>query len=189
MIPIALTDAPESSANRLLRVFRTVLVQAYYDNYLRIRFRADMVRDERVFFGKVPSQIAAWHEQGGVLISWRRVDAREGPHDAILFAECPKSLDGLYRSCQFTRAVAVVYTPPTWRPHEETIARRHGQTHPAKAARQLKRLGMLRDVLAEKPTFSRAYLVRLRRAQEAAPPPSSSPGSPADAAHAAGTTG
>lgn len=180
MIPILTTTRPEHASNLLAERFRTVLVQAHYDNYTRIRFRADLVRDPRVFFGKVRSQIVKWHEQGGVLISWRRCDEREGEHDAILFAECPKSLDMLYRSCANTRSVAVVYTPPTWRPHEETIALRHAEK-PEKALRQLKRVRMLRDVLADKPTLSRARLSRLLPALPGTTQSSSSPGSPAGA--------
>lgn len=170
MIPIVRTHRPESAVNLLLRRFQSVLVQAHYDNYTRIRFRADLVKDPRVFFGKVPTQIRKWHADGGCLISWRRVDGKEGESDAILFAEAPKSMEGIYAGIGLVRHLAVVYVPPTWRPHELTIRQRHADAHEAKCARQLKRLRIMRDVLDRSPLLTLDFLDRLLARQEASQP-------------------
>lgn len=188
MIPIARTSKPESAATLLAQTFRHVLVQMHHDNHTRIRFRADLVRDERVFFGKVASQIVRWREQGGVLISWRRVDGKEGAHDALLFAESPKSLEDIYKRSLLTRSLVVVYTPPTWRPHEETIAARTQEQHPSRGVRRLKNFRILTDTLADKPILSRPYLSRLLRAPQASSRPLFAPGSREAGARSADTT-
>lgn len=113
----------EQATNILLLNFRHVLVRAAYDNDVRIRFRADKVRDDRVFFNKVPSQHARWREKGGALVTWRNSNL-EGPCDALLFAECPKWLEGMFTACRNVSTVAVIYQPPTWRLHEECIRQR-----------------------------------------------------------------
>ena len=48
----------ESAANIMVHRMRRVLIRAYYDTqaHMRIRFRADLLRDQLVFFDKVPSQ-------------------------------------------------------------------------------------------------------------------------------------
>lgn len=159
MIPVYRCRRPETAANQLLRYFQRVLVQAHYDNDIRVRFRADFVKDDRVYFAKVESQIKRWQERGGCLISWRRVDGHEGEHEAIVFSECPKSLEAVYSATRFTAKVAVIYQPPTWRPHEETIARRHVE-HPSKQRRALRRLAMLRDFMTAYPFLSLQRLDR-----------------------------
>lgn len=176
MIPLSRTTRPEAAANLLLGTFRNVLVQAHYDNSVRIRFRADLVTNGNVFFGKVPSQVRQWRSQGGLLISWRRVDAKEGPHDALLFMECPKSIEGIYRSASLTRHLAVIYSPPSWRLHEDTILNRHKHAHRSKFARQMKRLEIVRDYLETLPELTRPYLARRQRALLAASQPSRAPG-------------
>lgn len=186
MIPFSTTTRAETAANRLLDHFRHVLVQAYYDNNdaQRIRFRADLVTHPRVYFGKVPSQIRQWRKTGGLLISWRRVDAKEGPHDALLFMECPKSIEGMYKGAHLTRHLAVIYVPPTWRVHEDTIIGRHKNAHPSKFQRQMKRLEIVRDYVKSLPVLTQIYLARQQRARAAQAQSSSSfsPSPPADAA-------
>lgn len=190
MIEIARAARPEAAANLLLRQFRHVLVQAHYDNTVRIRFRADMVTDRRVYFGKVASQIKRWQEKGGCLISWRRVDNMEGEHDAILFAECPKSLDAIHMATRRTRHLAVVWLPPTWRLHEETIAKRHKDKHPGKYVRQVRKLDLLRGILERAPLLSRDFLDRrFAPPALAASRPSGAPASREAAAPAPDTPG
>ena len=183
MIPFATTVRAETAANRLLAHFNHVLVQAHYDNddAQRIRFRADLVTHPRIYFGKVPSQIVQWRKRGGLLISWRRVDAKEGPHDALLFMECPKSIEGIYKAAHLTRHLGVIYLPPTWRVHEETIIRRHKNAHPSKFRRQMKRLEIVRDYVNSLPILTQIYIVRRLRALEAKSQSSFSPAPPADA--------
>lgn len=176
----------EWSANLLLEHFRLVLIRAAYDNYVRIRFRADDVEDPRLYFGKVPSQFAKWRANGGALITWRNSN-REGAHDAIIFVECPKSLKEMERASVNTRSVGVVYAPPTWRLHEQQIIKRHPHGS-RKRARQLEKLALMRYFVEHLPELTRDRLRRLcaRRGWSLS---SSSPGSPAVAARSAGTPG
>lgn len=163
----------EREANRLVAQFRHVLVRAVYDNYVRIRFRADAMRDPRLFFNKVPSQHKRWLERGGALITWRNTN-KEGPHDAIILVECPRSVEALFKACAATRTVGVIYEPPSWRHHEATIMKRHGK-RPAKLRRHLRRLEVMRSFVSQLPVFTPGRLQTLLRARAAASRSSSSP--------------
>lgn len=171
----------ESAANLLVKHYRHVLVRAAYDNYVRIRFRADDLRDPRCYFNKVPSQHKRWRETGGALITWRNSNL-EGPHDAILFVECPKSMEALHAAVQTTRSVGVIYEPPSWRQHEQQLAKRHADK-PAKFKRQMKRLQIVREFVEMLPVFSPP---RLRSVLAAA---SRSSGAPASREAAVPPTG
>jgi hypothetical protein len=177
----------ESAANLLLRNFRHVLIRAAYDNYTRIRFRADDVEDPRVYFGKanVPSQIKKWRETGGALITWRNTNL-EGPHDAILFVECPKTMSAIRGATRNTAHVGVIYIPPSWRLHDETLAYRH-RDRPVKLARAQRRMEEVK-ALELLPELTPASLRRTLRAQGVASQSSSSPESPEAAGRSAGTT-
>ena len=147
----------ESATNLLVKHCRHVLVRAAYDNYVRIRFRADDLRDPRCYFNKVPSQHRFWRKNGGVLITWRNTNL-EGPHDAIVFAECPKSIDALHAAIQSTSTIGVIYEPPSWRQHEQQIVKRHF-TKPGKFKRQMRRLQIVREFVEMLPEFSRHRLL------------------------------
>ena len=177
----------ESAANRLVKHFRQVLIRASYENQVRIRFRADDLRDPRCFFNKVPSQRRKWEELGGALITWRDNNL-EGPHDAILFVECPKSMEHLYRAQLATRMVGVVYEPPTWKPFVDLLHWRHSD-HPAKLRRQLERLEIIRAFVAMLPPFTPLRLKTLLRARAASSRSSSSPELRGAAAPSPGTSG
>ena len=189
MIPLYRTSRMESAANILIHRVRRVLVRAAYDNHVRIRFRADSLRDPRVFFGKVPSQRKKWQEKGGALISWRN-DNREGEHEAIVLVECPKTIEVLYRAIKPTLMVGVVYVPPSWNPHEEQIEWRYRKRPVWKKERALERLAIVREFVEQLPPFTRERLAHLLRARLAQPQSSSlsSPGSPASAAHSPNKT-
>lgn len=167
MIPLYRTRRMESSANLLVKHCQRVLVRAAYDNYVRIRFRADMLKDPRCYFNKVASQRKRWDEGGGALITWRN-DNREGAHEAILFAECPKSIDALYRAAQSTAILGVVYEPPTWRQHEQQIVKRH-TGKPGKLKRQMERLRIVRVFVETLPELTRPRLLALLRARQESP--------------------
>ncbi len=153
----------EPAANLLVKHFRQVLIRASYENHTRIRFRADDLRDPRCFFNKTASQRKKWEERGGALITWRD-DNREGPHDAILYVECPKSMEHLYRAQLATRTIGVVYEPPTWAPFDALLHWRHHE-HPAKLRRQLERLEIMKGFVAQLPQFTPARLKTLLRAR------------------------
>lgn len=184
MIQLFRTRRMESAANLLVKHYRQVLVFAAYDNYVRIRFRADKLRDPRCYFNRVPSQRKAWAEQGGALITWRN-DGKEGPHDAILFIECPKSMERLVASIAPTRSIGVIYEPPSWRQHEQQIAKRF-QDKPNKFKKHMKRLRIVQEFVGRLPEFSRS---RLQRALAGSAQSLSSPESPEAAALPADTAG
>ncbi len=177
----------EWAANVLLERFRQVLIYAAYDNYVRIRFRADDVDEaHKLYFGRVPSQFSKWRATGGALITWRN-DCKEGPHDATVFAECPKSLKALEKASRNTQLLGVIYEPPSWRQHEQQIIRRHPEGS-RKRSRQLEKLALMRYFVEHLPELTRARLTRLcaRRGWSRS---SSSRESPAAAAPSAGTLG
>lgn len=161
MIPLFRTRRMESAANLLVKNFRHVLVRAAYDNYVRIRFRADAMIDPRCYFNKVPSQFKKWRETGGVLVSWKNI-ANEGPHDALVIAECPASMEIFLKLIQDTGTLAVIYEPPTWRQHEQKVERRFSD-RPNKLRKHRMRLRVMRAFLEHLPEFSRH---RLRSVQE-----------------------
>ncbi len=176
----------ESAANLLVKHFRQVLVRACYDSHIRIRFRADKLIDPRVYFNKVPTQLRKWEKNGGVLITWKNKN-QEGPHDAIVFVECPRRLETIVDACKNTRSVGVIYDPPTWRMFEETIQKRHA-ARPVKIARHMRRLAATLAFVERLPFFTQRALTNLLRSSPAAAPlSSSSPARPEGAARPSGT--
>ena len=174
----------EWAANVLCDHFQHVVVWTNYVSGRQPRFRADNVKAS-VYFCKTVSQRDAWRKNGGAFISWdHRVEV--GPHDAALFACCPLSLDRLDKTSQQTLVLAVVYIPPTWRLHEDVLARRYEERPYMRRAGQ-DRLLRLRAVVETAPHFSRQALARLR-ARPVTSQSSFSPGSPAGAAHFADRT-
>lgn len=178
MIELFRTTRMEWAANLLVEFYRQVLIRAAYDNYTRIRFRADDFKGPHFYFGRVPSQFAKWRDTGGALLTWRN-DNKEGPHDAILFVECPKSLKAMERASVNTRSVGVVYVPPTWRLHEEQIKFRHTGR---RRDRQLEKLTLMRYFVEHLPELTRRRLRVLAERSRS----SSFPESPAGAAPSAG---
>lgn len=158
----------EWAADQLAKRFRHVIVRAIYTNYtsgqdLRIRFRADDLKCENIFFDRTSSQRKRWQERGGILICWQNDSNRplEGEHDAVLFAECPPRIDAIYRFTNgATRACAVVYEPVSWVPHDTIVRSRHHE-HPYKLARSLERLGIVRAFVERSPTLTPMNLDRL----------------------------
>lgn len=186
MIELYRTTRMEWAADVLLERFRLVLIRAAYDNYVRVRFRADDVKNGMVYFGRVPSQFSRWREKGGALITWLN-NNKEGPHDSILLVECPKTLRMIKNATANTRCVGVVYVPPSWRQHEQQIMKRQ-QHRPARLKRQLEKLGDVRYMVERLPELTRARLGRLC-ARQGWSRSSSSPGSPAAAERSADRIG
>lgn len=164
----------EWAADKLAERFRHVIVRAIYTNYtsgqdLRIRFRADDLKCDRIFFDRTSSQRHRWRERGGILICWQNDRNRplEGEHDAVLFAECPPRIDAVFRFTNgATRACAVVYEPVSWLPHETIIRSRHAE-HPYKMARSIERLAIVRSFVEQSPILTTMALDRLRARLEA----------------------
>lgn len=184
MIKLYRTYNMEAAVNLLLKEFRTVLVRATYRNYIpsmdrRVRFRADDVKDERVFFGKVESQVELWQQRGGVLVWWKHHDMPR-PYDIALFAECPYGLEAITRNSTQAKYAAVVYLPVSWRHFEEIYAIRYAPL-PNKLKRMTEKLEICRGVLEASPIITRDSARRLR-ARAASPQSSSVRGLPESSA-------
>lgn len=186
MIPLYRVSNMERAVNMLSKHFRQVLVDCCYWCEYPIRFRADKIM-ARVYFSKVPSQITLWQNCGGVLVRWSR-KVIPGPYDAILYAECPRSIDKLDRHAQDARFMCAVYTPPTWRPHFE-IARKRGAKKPDWKARvMMDGLERVKTLLEFSPPLTPTSLESLLLARQVQiTQPLSAPVSREVAAHAADT--
>ncbi len=117
------TSSMEDAANLLAEHFSHVLVHAAYRMKPPIRFRADLCIDHRIFFLRFKGaerQQEAWVKNGGIAVDW---SSKLNPflHDAIVFTECPVTINALKWWSSHTNTVSVVYQPPTWRLHEEYL--------------------------------------------------------------------
>lgn len=179
MIPVYRTNHPENAVNLLLANRLRVLVNCVYDNFypgcnMRLRFRADLVRDERVYFAKVYSQQKRWKERGGALITWSWAYALAHYADAVVYQELPKSMELLWKSAE-ARMLAVVYQPPSWRAYEEVIrVRKEGK--PFKLSIALTKWATVRDYAEQQPMLNastlRTLLSRRARSQRLSAPAS-----------------
>lgn len=172
MIRLFRTYGMEAAANLLLKESLTVAVRATYRNYIpsmdrRVRFRADDIKDPRVFFGKVPSQVDLWQQRGGLLVWWNE-RVLETPHDVMLFAECPYGLEVITRQTVHTRHAAIVYLPPTMAAFEAVYSIRYAPL-PNKLKRMREKLAIVHGVLEQCPAITPFLARRLR-----APAPSQS---------------
>ena len=187
MIPLYRTTKPERAANLLAQNYRRVLVNAFYYCIPTLRFRADLI-DGRVYFDKVPSQIVAWQNTGGVLMHFKK-DVEVGACEAILFAECPRTVEFLDLLSQDVLEIAVVREPPTWQVHLDSVKRNHAdkpERLQRKAMDNLQRVRQLVDSSARLTPASLAHLLHSQR--KATPQPSFAPASPASEARSSGTT-
>jgi len=192
LIPIFRTRHMESAVNLLLKNFRTVLVYCAYANVhhgrdLRVRFRADKIKDQRVFFDRTKSQVKRWRERGGALIVWSNRN-RMRDYDAMVFAEAPRRIEALYEAQKCARHCAVIYEPPSWNPHIEITKLRHAE-HPAKLRRAVRDLAIMESYVSSLPLLSRRSLLSRLPAQEESSRSSFAPGSPEGAERSAGRTG
>lgn len=122
ILPVFRTSDVERSANLLSKNLRHVLVDCYSYAQPDIHFRADKIVPAMVYFGKVESQITRWQNNGGVLVRW--IQRIVGPHEAIIYNSCPRSIELLDRYARETRILIVVRQPPTWAPLFDTIRER-----------------------------------------------------------------
>lgn len=171
----------EAAANLLIANYRSVLIRCCYANVGKaIRFRADSVHDYRCYFAKVRSQHVKWRETGGALITFLNGN-KEGPHDAILIAECQHALEPLVNAISNTSKVGVIYEPPTWKQHEDELVRRYAN-NPRKLAVRVAQLEAVKLFLPSLPEFTQAAIRDLSRAQAEASQSSSALVLPASAA-------
>lgn len=186
MTPLYRTSNMERAVNMLAQHFRQVLVDSVYWCNTHIRFRADAVTVP-VYFARVESQVVLWQNRGGVLVRWDR-RLKTGAYDAMLFTECPRAIEFLDRESEEARSVVVVYEPPTWRPHEETLKERFADKTERNRRRATDALARVRQLIESSDRFTPAALARLLRAHQGTIiPPSSFPVSPSTGARVSGT--
>lgn len=186
MIPLYRTTQPERAVNALVKRLERVLVQQHpeFNDRLRIRFRADLVKGADVYFDWVPSQLLRWQQRGGVLITGSH-NKEFGPHEAIVWSECPTRTPLLLRGIKYTTTVGVIRQRPDvlWKGYEEAIRTRRTHYSITKQLQRIVRLYEMRAFVDQLPSFSPQGLARLLRARQAESPPSAALESHAGAAH------
>ncbi len=170
VIPLFRTTEPELACNALVKRCARVIVQQHTDfnDNMRIRFRADMVKGANVYFDRVPSQLKSWQERGGVLLTNTRNDPKYrvfGPHDALVLAECVTRMSLLERAFTGTQTVGVIRERVNWESYETAIRTKRAYP-PQKIERRVKMLYETRDFVNALPEFSPRALARILRAQE-----------------------
>lgn len=164
----------EQAVDFLCQRFHNVVALNVRYNVQQIRFRADLLKEQRVWWNKTDRQRALWRERGGVLLSWK-TSFPEGDNDALFCIECPRKITVLDYFLLHTKSVCCIYNPPTWRLHEETARLRH----PGNDQQwQMDNLHRMRDLLEKSPTLTLRALDRLL-ARQAESQSLSAPGSPA----------
>lgn len=126
------TQHMEESLQALALIFPHIVFRRVYQNKNAIPLRMRQVKGVAWYFYS-PAHVKAselqknsWQEKGGILVNTHQtasVHRSFGCHQAMLFAECPTSLYRINAETRDTERCAVIYKPPTWREHEETINR------------------------------------------------------------------
>lgn len=123
------TDNMEAAFRYMVEANRNVLVYSRYMAIRPIRIRLNLVRDIPIELC-IPWQpfskytIARWQENGGAMVyrTNPRTFRNEMPAcDAMLIIECPFQIDDFERITKDVKQEVVVYRPPTWELHAETI--------------------------------------------------------------------
>lgn len=160
MIPVYRTSNMEQAGNLLAKHFRQVLVDAAYYCRPAIRIQADKLTASRVYFDRTDSQVTLWQDSGGILIQWDRKRAK-GEYEAMLFAECPRSIELLDRYAEGSRWIVVVYAPPSWRMHFDTLKMRTAEKRAEKQRRMLTALERVQQFVEASPQFTATSLAHL----------------------------
>lgn len=170
ILPVFRTANVEHAANLLAKNFRQVLVDCIQYATPPIRFRADKITATRVYFAKVNSQITLWQNNGGVLIRWER-NKPTGPYEAILYNECPRSIEFVDRFAEDARWLIVVRQPVTWKPHFDSVKWRC-EKKPHRLRRYLEAVERAKQLIESSPRFTPealANLLLVRQGQIARP--------------------
>lgn len=188
MIPVYRTDRMEPAVDVLCEHFRQVLVISSFYNLTRIRLKADLLKEKRVWFQGTKRQVELWHERGGVFMAWN-FDLREGEHDAAFIVECPRSIEILDRMLEKTRFMAGVYIPPSWRLHQQVMENRLPRRHPVTCQRIRDKLARVIEFTETRPVLNRPAVRKLLAGPETTQSWSSSaPESPAGVEPPPGTS-
>jgi len=120
------TDNVAMSVINAHQQFTHVVVNRSYQIMNPVYFKSGLIAHLPVFiyadWDKASlGQLAKWREQGGVLIDRSSSSYGIGDHDALIHVECPSAVRTLDWSRIHTEQQTVVFKPPSWRSHFETL--------------------------------------------------------------------
>ena len=129
MVKLYTTDDMEGAARQLAATNRNVIIFMRHRSARPIRMRMSKLVDLPIELAKAwqpisKATIERWSVKGGLLVyrphpnSFKEVMP---PSDAMLFIEAPYMITDFERITANVRQEVVVYRPPTWELHNETI--------------------------------------------------------------------
>ncbi len=125
------TDNLTDSIRQLLTVNPDVILHIKYACKRPIRYILNEIEDLRTIPAGArsplyPLQVAKWRKKHGLLI-YRPGRIRSPlPHsDALVYAECPMRWTDVEQDCKWVKNEIVIYQPPAWDLHDETVYLRH----------------------------------------------------------------
>jgi hypothetical protein len=124
-VPVYVTETPEKAANLLAKNYDRVLVRMVYSMQPYIRFRPKMLNDKAYVVRHNIGDPSGFER--GVCLWYRAIEGNGPPPipiNAMLFAECPRSMKELKSLAANVSHEIVIYQPPTWEAHTATITRR-----------------------------------------------------------------
>ena len=119
----------EAAFRRLGETNRNTLIYWNFKAVRPIRIRLNQTKDifcevARGWLPEAGPAVDRWQQRGGTLI-WKphplTFKAPVPACDAMLFTECPFQIDRFEHIIRSVRQEVVVYRPPTWQLHNETI--------------------------------------------------------------------
>ena len=119
----------ENAVRALLATNPHVIIYHHYANLRRIVIRSNLLWDIEQYrcrawdsFG--PLTIEKWRENGGLMVYHPTLFDKNCPFpetDAVLFIECPLSHRDFQELAAKVKREIVIFHPPSWRLHEETV--------------------------------------------------------------------
>lgn len=167
------TQQPEQALQALALIYPHVVLRRVYQNKPFIPLRMRLVKGITWYFYSpaypdlARAQLAAWHADRGILVNTHQTANKQQPigaHDALMLAECPTSLYRIEAEARDTRHCTVIYQPPSWRHHEESITRHCPSVEQCRAAYNWmqENAGPIADSAFEKATGIRCSLGSIR---------------------------
>ena len=129
MVKLYQTDNMEAAARQLVDTNRNVIIYMQHRSARPIRMRMNKLKDLHIELAKAwlpfaPATIERWQAKGGLLVYRPHPNSFKAvvpACDAMLFIECPFLQTDFERITTHVKQEVVVYRPPTWELHNETI--------------------------------------------------------------------
>jgi len=112
-----------ASVHKAHKTYTHVLVNRSYTTIKPVFFKSELIADLPVHFyapwdrGTIGSR-NKWQKNGGVLVDQGTISKDTGERDALIFVECPLSVDRLNKSFDGTEKQVIIFMPPSWNTHE-----------------------------------------------------------------------